>query len=61
MNNNFEPIVIMKMLFLTQPALNITLDKIDIWQVRYHYSSDCVTIVWSLCRHQQLIVIPYVV
>ena len=34
------------------PVVNITVNNIDI---RYHYSRDRVTIVWSLWRHQQSI------
>ena len=39
--------------FLTWTAMNITVNKIDIWQVIYHYSYDHITIVWSLWRHPQ--------
>ena len=42
--------------FLTRPAVNIAVKKIDIKRVRYHYSRDRITIVWSLWRHQQSIV-----
>ena len=41
---------------LTRPVVNIAVNKIDIWRVRYHFSRDRVTIVWSLWRHQQSIV-----
>ena len=34
----------------------IAVNKIHIWWVRYHYSCDVVTIVWSLWCHQQSIV-----
>ena len=40
----------------TPPAVNIAVNKIDIWLVRYQYSRDRVTMVWSLWRHQQSIV-----
>ena len=45
-----------KHVLLTRPAMNITLNKIDIWQVRYHYSRDRTRIVSLLWRHQQSIV-----
>ena len=41
---------------LTRLAVNITVNKIDIKRVRYHYSRDRVTIVSLLWRHQQSIV-----
>ena len=43
-------------LCLTRPAVNITVNKIDIYRVRYHYSRDRITIVGSSWRHQQSIV-----
>ena len=42
--------------FLTRPAMNIAVNKIDILLARYHLSRVRVTIVWSLWRHRQLIV-----
>ena len=42
--------------FLTWPAVNIAVNKIDIWRVRYHFSHDRVTIVWLLWCHQHSIV-----
>ena len=45
-------------IFLTQLAINTTVNKIDIYQVEYHYLCDRVTIVWLLWRHHQLIVTP---
>ena len=42
--------------FHTQLAVNITVNKFNILWVRYQYSRDHVTIVWSLWHHQQLIV-----
>ena len=41
---------------LTRPAVNTTVNKIDIQRVRYHYLRNCVTMVWSLWCHQQLLV-----
>ena len=41
---------------LTWLALNIAVNIINIWWVRYHYSHDRITIVWSLWHHQQWIV-----
>ena len=43
-------------MLLTRPVVNIAVNKIDILRVRYHFSRDRVTIVWSLWRHQQSIV-----
>ena len=40
-------------LFLTRPAVNIAVNKIDISRVRYHLSCVRVTIVWSLWRHRR--------
>ena len=34
-----------EIVFLKRPVMNIAVNKIDIWRVRYHYSRDCVTIV----------------
>ena len=39
--------------FLTWTVMNIAVNKIDIWRVRYHFSRDDVTVVWPLWRHQQ--------
>ena len=41
---------------LTRLAVNITVNKIDIQRVRYHFSRDRVTMVWSLWHHQQSVV-----
>ena len=49
------PMPVKDHIFLTRPAMNIAVNKIDIYWVRYHYSRDCVTIVWSLWGHQQSI------
>ena len=49
-----EPVQIWS--YLTRPTVNISVNKIDIWRVRYHYSRDRATIVWSLWRHQLSIV-----
>ena len=43
---------------LTRSAVKIAVNKTDIWRVRYHYSCDRFTIVWSLWRNQQSIVTP---
>ena len=43
-------------IFLTRPALNIAVNKINIELIRYHLSRVLVTIVWSLWRHRQSIV-----
>ena len=45
-----------ELIFLTRPAVNIAVNKIDIWPVRYYLSRVRVTIVWSLWRHRQSIV-----
>ena len=47
--------IIVLLFILTQPAVNIAVNKIDIQRVKYHYLRDCVTIVWSLWHHQQSI------
>ena len=44
-----------KEVFLARPAVNIAGNKIDIQRVRYHYSRDPVTTVWSLRRRNQSI------
>ena len=31
--------------FLTRPAVDVAVNKIDIWRVRFHFSRDCLTIV----------------
>ena len=45
-----------KEVFLARPAVNIAVNKIDIQRVRYLYSRDRVTTVWSLPRLNQSIV-----
>ena len=42
--------------FLTLPAVNIAVNKNDIYRVRYYFSRAHVIIFWSLWYHQQSIV-----